>query len=632
MKKILKLAVLLGFIIVTSCTTSPGVKTTVVNQQPLNSKMLEHEKLGRGVIAIPLEVGKRVFSGEGTVPAGMRRIYIGWRLLASDPDQIAFNVYRSVGNGAATKINGSPVKSSTNFFDTNIPEGEENFTYTVVPVVDGQEGKSSLPYSVVYNANSKPYKSIKLTGNYSVEKIAFADLDGDGEIDFVVKYPGGNVDPNWGLWFPSQDTYKLQAYRSTGESLWTYDLGWSIEQGTWYSPYLVYDFNDDGKAEVVVKSGEGDPRDYSGIYKNYVNESKGIVQSGPEYLSVLDGMTGELIARVDWPSREPFLELKGGESNGGNYNLSSRNQLGVAYLDGIHPHIIVMRGAKVLMMVQAYRLIGKELKLIWEWNNDNLRNDETHLWRGAAHNFVAADVDGDGCDELLLGSLALDHDGTPLWTTDFGHPDGMHVGDIIPERPGLEIFLCIEEPIMLNGNGMCMVDARTGEIIWGSNFPTIHVHGTGFCSDIDRTRPGRECYGIETGSGKGNDFAVMYTNKGEIIDRDFITTWSAYWDTDNQRELINRDGKISKYKSPVVFYTEIQGRIMSVADILGDWREEIISCVPGEIRIYSTTILTSVRHICLLQDPIYRNYVAEASNGYYHVPMTTYDIPFKAPW
>jgi len=594
-------------------------------ENQLNHKMLEHENLGRGVVAVPLEVGKRVFSGEGTFDANQRKIYIGWRLLASDPDNVAFNIYRQAGNSAVVKINGAPVRGSTNFVDTAIPDGE-HFTYTVVPVVGGNEGKASLPYPVVYRADSKPYKAIKLSGNDTIEKVAVADLDGDGEMDFVIKYPGGNVDPWYLYWKPSPDTYKLQAYKSSGEPLWTYDMGWSIEFGAWYSPYLVYDFDGDGKAEVIVKSGEGDPRDVVGAYDDYQDKGKGIVRTGSEYVSVLDGMTGELITRADWIPREPFFEAV----RDNQYNYASRNQLGVAYLDGINPHIIVMRGTYNLMMVRAYRLINKELKLVFEWDNRNLRDSNNNYWGQGAHNFVAADVDGDGFDELILGSCVLDHDGTPLWTTGFGHPDGMHVGDILPERPGLEIFYNMESE-KPNGNGMCMVDARTGELIWGSKFPTYHVHGTGFCSDIDRTQPGRECYGVEIApfEGKGNNFAVTYNNKGEIIDRDFITTWSVFWDTDNQRELLDR-GKIFKYKSPVVFDTEIQGRIIAVADIFGDWREEIITSVPGEIRIYSTTILTNNRHTCLLQDPIYRNYVAQASNGYYHLPMTTYDIPFQS--
>ena len=116
----------------------------------------------------------------------------------------------------------------------------------------------------------------------------------------------------------------------------------------------------------------------------------------------------------------------------------------------------------------------------------------------------------------------------------------------------------------------------------------------------------------------GPDFAVMLNSKGELIDHDFIPILSAFWDTDNQRELVG-DGKIFDYKGTTVFNTTVEGEIIAIADIWGDWREEIITSVPGEIRIYSSTILANTRNTCLLQDPIYRNDFAHSSAGYYHV-------------
>lgn len=632
LRQIMQLTIVIAWVImITSC--SQGVKENVQNlsdsvKKQLNYKLLEHENIGRGVVAIPLEAGKKVYGSQlSTIDVDNRNVYISWRLLANDPDKVAFNVYRRSGNDTPVKINGSPITNSTNFVDGGLPAGDA-FFYTVVPVVGGQEGKESLPYPVVFNADTKPYLSIKLAGDYTLEKIAMGDLDGDGEMDYVVKYPGGNVDPWYVAWFPSPDTYKLQAYKRTGELLWAYDMGWAIEFGTWYSPYLVYDINGDGKAEVIVKSGEGDPRDKEGgVFEAYREKGKGMVRSGPEYISVLDGMTGEIIAQADWISRDPFFEVNKGNMDA--YNFPQRNQIAVAYLDGVHPHIVILRGTYNLMMARAYRLIDKELKLVWEWDNRELRDPSNNYWGQGAHNTVAADIDGDGFDEVILGSCVLDHDGTPLWTTGLGHPDGMFVGDILPEHPGLEIYYNIEAR-RPNGNGMCMVDARTGEVIWGSDFPTFHVHGTGFCSDIDKTRPGRECWGYEISGGHDQtNIAVMYTNKGEIIDRDFLPTQCVFWDGDQQRELIDKR-KVVKYKSPADLKTEIEGRVLAIADIVGDWREEIITSLPGEIRIYTTTIPANTRHNCLIQDPIYRNYVAHASSGYYHVPMTTYDIPFQS--
>lgn len=601
--------------------------SSIAEQIPLNYKMLSHENLGRGVFAASLKVGKKVYSGEGTFDATKRRIYIGWRLLADDPADIGFNIYRLNEKDERILLNKTLIKEATNFIDSDVPEGDK-FAYIVVPVVNGKEGKASSPYWVDCNVDSMPYKSIKLEDKFSIEKVAIADLDGDGEMDFVIKTPQGNVDPWYLYWKPSKDTYKLQAYRSTGEHMWTYDMGWAIEQGTWYSPYIVYDFNGDGKAEVVVKSGEGDPRDMSGSYENYVHEKgRGIVAKGPEYVTVLDGETGSPIAKADWIPRAPFYEVNTEHA----YNFASRNQIAMAYLDGVHPHILLLRGTYNLMMVRAYRLDDNKLTKIWEWDNQKLGDKNNDYWGQGGHTTIAADVDNDGCDEVILGSCVLNNDGKELWTTGLGHCDGMFVGNILPEHPGLEIYYNLEAT-QLQKNGMCMVDAKTGKIIWGSNYPTEHIHGTGFCSDIDRTHPGRECYGMEIYrfEGKSKNFAVMYDSEGKIIDRDFMTTWSVFWDTDNQRELLSSEGEISDYKGEVQSEPIIEGRISAIADIYGDWREEIITSVPGELRIYSSTILTNNRHNCLLQDPIYRNYVAHASNGYYELPMTTNDIPFTS--
>ncbi|MFW5872531.1 MAG: silent information regulator protein Sir2, partial [bacterium] len=207
-----------------------------------------------------------------------------------------------------------------------------------------------------------------------------------------------------------------------------------------------------------------------------------------------------------------------------------------------------------------------------------------------------------------------------------------YLGDIDPDRPGLEIYYGIESP-RPDGNGMCLVDAKSGEIIWGIDFPTHHVHSQGLCSDIDRVHPGRECYSgeISPAEGKRTDFVVMHSSKGEIIDREIIgglSPLAVYWDTDNQRELLV-DGKIYDYRGPTVHHENVEGKVIAVADIFGDWREEIITSVPGELRIYTSTIYSNSRYTCLMQDPIYRNNVAHGSMGYTLVPMTTYDLPFK---
>jgi len=549
------------------------------------------EKLDRGLIARP--------AGEG-------KVYLSWRLLASDPDDAAFNVYRRVDNQKPIRINDEPIRQTTDFVDTEAP-GDKDCGWVVRLVAGGNEEQASEPARLPGGDRTEDYIPIKLQGDYTFQKVGVADLDGDQRYDYVIKQPADNIDPYDKYWKPSPDTYKLEAYSHDGRFLWRHDLGWAIERGIWYSPYVVYDLNGDGRAEVAVKTGEGDPRD-----------SDGRVKTGPEYLSILDGRTGETITRIDWPSREGY----GG--NDGGYNRSCRNQLLVAYLDGKTPALIVNRGTYDLIRFVAYRLEGNELRELWRWDTDSAPE-----YKGqGAHWMHAADVDADGRDEIVFGSAVLDDDGKPLWRTGLGHPDHLYVGDIDPQRPGLEIYFGIETR-QKKGNGMCLVDAMTGEIIWGIKEPTQHVHGQGMASDIDANHPGSECYSAESNpaAGKSLAWARLFTAKGEVISEEVMGGFNpdtVCWDADPQRELVLKN-RIVNYGSDEAL-GRIEGNLVAVADVLGDWREEIITSVKGEMRIYTTTIPASDRRVCLMQDPLYRLDVVAAAMGYYQVPMTSYDL------
>jgi rhamnogalacturonan endolyase len=234
-------------------------------------------------------------------------------------------------------------------------------------------------------------------------------------------------------------------------------------------------------------------------------------------------------------------------------------------------------------------------------------------------------VDNDGRDEVVLGSCVLDDDGKGLWSTGLGHPDCCFLGDLDPDRPGLEIFYNIEPGH--KENGACLVDARTGEIIWGLKEQTFHA-GSGMASDIDASLPGCECWVSEDGKGdpkkqkySGNPPRWLFSIKGEILARDKqVPPFRAvYWDADSQRELI-RGGQIAKHGSKNILTKGIEGSQSFWADIIGDWREELVTSVKGELRIYTTTIPATDRRICLLQDPIYRHDVAHLAMGYVQVP------------
>lgn len=555
------------------------------------------ETLDRGLTLVP---GQK----EGT-------LYLSWRLLQSDAPDVAFNVYREA-DGKTKKLNRKPLKATTDFVDPSPVAGEARYQVVAVDRRGKTLDKSDF---VAYSSESvRNYRSIKLNRSVKAGKVAVADLNGDGVYDYIIRTPESNVDPG----MPGDlngKTYQIEAYLSDGTFLWSKDLGQGIEPGIWYSPYVVYDFNGDGKAEVALKTAPDDVQ----------RDAKGRVDTGEEYLSVLDGMTGREIARVDWPERNFRY---------GNLIRRNRNQIGMAFLDGKTPYILACRGTYKLMVVDAWQLNGTKLERAWRWDGD----EENPIVRSmGAHSLVCGDVDDDGRDEILLGSCMLDDNGTLLWSAGLGHPDKAYLTDIDPSRPGMEVFLCLE-PWHDNGRGVCMVDARTGQQIWNIGHKTFHV-GDGMVADIDATHPGLECFAREDRKGGTTDKYLLaadgtYLSKNEGVPP--CRNW-AWWDADLLRETFagddNRWGAGSsshgRAQSVVKWQGEtltqgIEGDILMIADLYGDWREEVVTALPGEIRIYTTNIPARDRRVTLMQDPLYRNYVAHRSMGYPQAPVPSY--------
>ncbi len=568
----------------------PGARPVVTKPKlEGHAKTRVTEQLDRGLVATRTDRG----------------VYLSWRLLKGDPADTAFNVYRVATGGAAQRLNAQPLRWTTDYLDAQPGDGKA--TYQVRAVLGGQEqavGATAVP--------NDGYTAIKLQGNYQAQKVGLGDLDGDGKLDYVIKQPHENIDPWDKYWYKSPDTYKLEAYHNDGRFMWRVDLGWGIERGIWYSPYLVYDFDGDGRAEVAAKMGEGDPRDPDGR-----------VQTGREWVVVFDGLTGKERARAPWPNREGLGTGLSG------YNLASRNLLAVAYLDGRTPYLIVQKGTYTLMKVDAYELTGTELKPAWKYTS----KEGGAEFRGQGAHFThAADVDGDGRDEVVLGSAVLDDNGTALWSTGLGHPDHCYVGDLDPSHPGLEIYYGIETR-QSKGNGMCLVDAKTGRILWGWDKPTIHIHATGMCGDFDATQPGCEAYSADCIDHKPNgDRWFWNLPAGKVFSRDLdlgFGTRYAYWDADLQHELVRGSRVIDFDGGPQP--GTIDGSQVLVADVLGDWREEVITSRPGELRIYSTTIPAFDRRVCLLQDPIYRLDTAMNAMGYTQNATTSYCLEATAP-
>lgn len=542
------------------------------------------EKLDRGLIAVRTKEG----------------VYLSWRILENDPENLGFDVYRIDKNGSETKINSVPITETSDFSDENPPEDEETRWYV----------KHGNQTSEPVKALDKPYISIPLKEESSFIRIAFADLDGDGKLDHIVRTPNSNIDPYINYWKPSPGTYNIQAYRSDGEFMWERDLGWNIEQGIWYSPALVADLDGDGCAEIVLKTAtEKDMRNKDGR-----------VYSGEEYLSILDGKTGKERVKIDWPERA-----------GLPYNLSNRHQLCLAYLDGKTPCLIVLRGTYSRMVAVAYQMLssaekGDRLEELWRWDN----RWEQHLgrWGQGAHTTHAFDLDGDGRDEVILGSIVLDDDGSILWETKLGHPDHFYLGDLNPERPGLEILYGIESR-RNDGNGICMVDAKTGEILWKHGKPTVHIHSSGMCSDIDARFPGCESWAGERDSVEERWLRTAKSESLEIPERFSkmnLAPKTVWWDADLQRELIVGSRAVDYPSFEQAGTVKFEGSIRLVADVIGDWREEVVVSHNGEIRIYTTNIPARDRRTTFFQDANYRATLHESMMGYPQTPLPSYDL------
>jgi len=552
------------------------------------------EKLNRGVVASATDKG----------------VYVNWRLLASDPADVAFDVYKKTGTGAFQKINTQPISATTDFFDKS--KARSGVKYKVI-ASNGEESEES---AVVPKKKGEAlaYRSVPLHDSLIAGRVGVGDLNGDGAYDFVILHPASNKDPSFRA-DSNKITYKIEAYLNDGTFLWKNDLGDGIEPGVWYSPFVIYDLNGDGKAEIAVKTAPTGIRNVNGT-----------VTTGPEWISIWDGMTGKELARADWIERGPRF---------GEYNRNNRQQLGVAYLDGKTPCLLVARGTYRCMIVDAYQFMpDNKLVKLWRWDGD----EENPVVRSqGAHGMAIADVDGDGRDEVILGSAVLDDDGTLLWCAGLGHPDKVNVTDIDPSRPGMEVFYACEITNE-NGQGVSMRDAKTGAAIWGIGKTTLHV-GDGMVADIDPSRPGLECFATEDPKGGSSEKYLLDSKGVQFGSGDDVPPcrlW-VWWDADLLREYVRMDGDrqrpvfktyVSKYKGSDVA-SGIEGRVVLTGDILGDWREEIVTSLPGELRIYTTPVPAADRRVTLVQDNTYRQRITTHTMGYQQSPVPSYYLGEK---
>jgi rhamnogalacturonan endolyase len=570
------------------------------------------EKLGRDVVAIN--------QGDG-------KVYVGWRMLGTDPNDIAFNLYRITGGGPAVKLNDQPITESTNYVDTGVDLSRSN-SYFVRPVLEGQEQHASAAYTLTANAPVQPYISIPLQTpeGCTPNDASVGDLDGDGEYEIVLhQAPRGRDNARSG----TTGEPVFEAYKLDGTFLWRINLGKNIREGAHYTQFMVYDLDGDGKAEFACKTADGtiDGQgkvigDASADYRN----SRGYILEGPEFLTIFDGLTGAALVTTDYiPPRHPDtlhptpqqIEDIWGDDYG---NRVDRFLACIAYLDGERPSLVMCRGYYTRTVLAAWNFRDGRLTHIWTFDSDDGTPGNRDYRGQGNHNLSVGDVDGDGKDEIIYGACAIDDDGTGLYSTGLGHGDAMHLSDIDPDRPGLEVWAIHERPS--HPYGANLRDAATGKVIWGQQ---LKDPGRGVALDIDPRYRGYECW--------ANSSDGLYSCRGVKISdsKPRSCNMGIWWDGDVVREIL--DGtRIDKWD----YINSTTNRLLSAedygcvrnngsksnpcicADILGDWREEVIwrTSDNTELRIFTTTIPTDRRFYTLMNDPVYRLSVAWQNVAY----------------
>jgi len=566
------------------------------------------ENLGRGLVA--------VYKGNGAV-------YLGWRLLGTEPEDITFNLYRKSGTKAPVKVNQVPVSATTDFTDTNADTALAN-TYTVKPLVNGREQAESKPFVVPAYPAIQQYLTVplKTPAGYAPNDVSAGDLDGDGEYDIVVHQTGRTHDNSHNGY---SDPAIFQAYKMDGTFLWEINLGKNIRDGAHYTQFMVYDLDGDGIAEFACKTADGTTDANGKVIGDPVKDwrnANGKILDGPEYFTVFNGKTGTAIATTDYiPARGNIGGWGGRGGNGKNDNSGNRVDrftACIAYLDGKHPSVVMCRGYYGRIVMAAWDLSGGQLKSRWVFDSKDAANPYSGMGN---HNLSVADVDGDGKDEIVFGSMCVDDNGKGLYTTGLRHGDAIHVTDLDLQHPGLEVFGVHEIEEGTKGPGAALYDARTGKILWSGSMD-MDV-GRGVADNIDTTLTGAQMW---WSGAKG-----LFDTKGKRVgDNPPSTNFLIWWDGDLSRELL--DGNhIDKYGAGRLFTAEgclsnngTKANPALSADLFGDWREEVIFRTANnkQLRIYTTTIPSRHKLYTLMHDPQYRLSIAWQNVGYNQPPHT----------
>ncbi|HEX7714685.1 MAG TPA: rhamnogalacturonan lyase [Bacillota bacterium] len=707
------------------------------------------EALDRGLIAMKVETG----------------VFLSWRFLKNEVTGysttgltgVNFNIYRD-----GVKI--ATVTDSTNYLDDSGTGSSKYYVRAIIKDMEFNKSATVTPWANPYydlplNIPAAVTLPDGVTPTYSANDISVGDVDGDGKYEYFVKWDPSN----------SKDVIQkgytgivyLDCYKQDGTLLYRIDMGVNIRAGAHYTQFMVYDFDNDGKSELIMKTAPGTktvryrpdgsvasqryitlpPWDIAAGYKNTddyrstdtsyyeylvqvfkdwrshpevvnghwpntleacfgianqytyplsdadarqlvdyfmdvyapsrstrnaLRSFTGYIFKGPEYLTVFNGATGSEMQTIPYKPGRDDDGLMWGDyamSRIEPCNRVERMQACVAYLDGQRPYAVFGRGYYTRTTLVAYGWDGTRLREYWYVDSgypmmNNPFNSGPHGMDGrnaafatittqGAHTLTAADVDNDGCDEIIAGAATIDHNGHLLYSsfaplngvnTRLGHGDSIHVADIIPDRPGLEIFMCHEGGASAP-YGVSMRDAGTGETLWGT--PKSTDNGRCMIGDVYPSYRGIESWSmaLRAGDAIGTEISTVMpgTNANikwasdlttQFIDGSITATPTIKgWSVDNTPTTI-----LTCNDTYTNNYTK--GNPCLVADILGDWREELLvrKVDSSAIRIYSNSEITTHKLFTLMQDRQYRTDVARQNDGYNQPAYTSFYLAFDMDW